>query len=84
MATTVVPFSRPRPPSLVGHPPSSHTDYVPIEGQRLSEFITLMKPRVMLLAVFTALVGSLQFSRLPPGLVPPVSSIIGTTPTSMA
>jgi protoheme IX farnesyltransferase len=56
MATTVVPFSRPGRPSLVGRPPS-HTAYVPIEGQRLSEFITLMKPRVMLLAVFTALVG---------------------------
>jgi protoheme IX farnesyltransferase len=41
---------------LAGRPPS-HIAYVPIEGQRLSEFITLMKPRVMLLAVFTALVG---------------------------
>src|SRR4029077_2307333 len=72
MATTVVPFSRPRPPSLVGHPPSSHTDYVPIEGQRLSEFITLMKPRVMLLAVFTALVGLM----IAPGHLDPLPGFI--------
>src|ERR1700720_42015 len=56
MATTVVPFSRPGRPSLAGHAPS-HTPYVPIEGPRFSEFVPLMKPRVMLLAVFTALVG---------------------------
>ena len=72
MATTVVPFSRPRPPSLVGHPPSSHTDYVPIEGQRLSEFITLMKPRVMLLAVFTALVGLM----IAPGHLDPLPGFV--------
>jgi protoheme IX farnesyltransferase len=62
---------------------------------RLGDFVTLMKPRVMLLAVFTALVGfmiapghldpllgQLQFSQSPRGLVPPVFSTCGTTPTS--
>ena len=56
MATTAVRFSRPRLPELVGRTPS-RTAYLPTEGLRLPEFITLMKPRVMLLAVFTALVG---------------------------
>src|SRR5882762_3086652 len=57
MATTAVLFSRLRPPSLTGRPSSSRTAYLPTERQRLSAFLTLMKPRVMLLAVFTALVG---------------------------
>ena len=57
MATTAVRISRPRLPALAGRTPSSPTAYFPTEGQRLSEFITLMKPRVMLLAVFTAFVG---------------------------
>ena len=72
MATTVVPFSRPRSPSLAGHSPSSHITYVPIEGQRLSEFITLMKPRVMLLAVFTALVGLM----IAPGHLDPLPGFV--------
>ncbi len=57
MAPTAVLFSRLRPPSLTGRPSSSRTAYLPTERQRLSAFLTLMKPRVMLLAVFTALVG---------------------------
>lgn len=50
MEITVVPLSR-RPPPVVGRSRSSS------ESARSSEFITLMKPRVMLLAVFTAFVG---------------------------
>ena len=36
---------------------SSHTADASIERRRLADFVTLMKPRVMLLAVFTAFVG---------------------------
>ena len=63
---------------------------------RLPDFITLMKPRVMVLAVFTALVGltiapgdldpllaCLAVLRSPRAPAPPVSSICGTTPISM-
>jgi hypothetical protein len=62
---------------------------------RLSDFISLMKPRVMLLAVFTALVGlvvatghlapwgSLQFLASPQEQVRPVFSNCGTRPISM-
>ena len=63
---------------------------------RLPDFVTLMKPRVMSLAVFTALVGlmiapgqldpllrPLQFSRSPRELVLPACSICGMKPTSM-
>jgi protoheme IX farnesyltransferase len=57
MAPTAVLFSRLRPPSLAGRPSSSRTAYLPTERQRLYAFLTLMKPRVMVLAVFTALVG---------------------------
>ena len=57
MAPAAVLFSRLRPPSLVARTSSSHTPYFPAERQRLSAFLTLMKPRVMVLAVFTALVG---------------------------
>jgi protoheme IX farnesyltransferase len=35
----------------------AHARYQPVERKRLSEFIALMKPRVMLLAVFAALVA---------------------------
>jgi heme O synthase-like polyprenyltransferase len=57
---------------------------------RLPDFVMLTKPRVMALAVFTALVGMI----IAPGHVdpllgsiavwqsPPVSSICGVTPTS--
>src|SRR5712675_1450804 len=57
MAPTAVLFSRLRPPSLTGRPSSSRTAYLPTERQRLSAFLTLMKPRVMVLAVFTSVVG---------------------------
>ena len=57
MAPTAVLFSRLRPPSLAGCPSSSRTAYLPTERQRLSAFLTLMKPRVMVLAVFTSVVG---------------------------
>ena len=57
MATTAVLFSRLRQPALAARTSSSRTAYLPTEHQRLSAFLTLMKPRVMLLAVFTALVG---------------------------
>jgi heme o synthase len=36
---------------------TAHSRYRAVERKRLSNFITLMKPRVMLLAVFTALVA---------------------------
>src|SRR5882757_1334170 len=57
MAPAAVLFSCLRPPSLVARTSSSHTPYFPTERQRLYAFLTLMKPRVMVLAVFTALVG---------------------------
>src|SRR3979490_3205325 len=57
MEITPVLFSRLRLPSRVGFALSSHTAYLPTESRRLPDFLTLMKPRVMLLAVFTALVG---------------------------
>ena len=63
-------------------------------SSRLSDFITLMKPRVILLAVFTALVGihdrtgaprsyspgQLQCSQLRQARVRPACSTCGTTP----
>jgi protoheme IX farnesyltransferase len=52
METTGVLSSRRRLSRL-----TAHTCYLPAEHKRVSEFITLMKPRVMLLAVFTALVA---------------------------
>jgi protoheme IX farnesyltransferase len=57
MEITPVLFWRLRLPSRVGFALSSHTAYLPTESRRLPDFLTLMKPRVMLLAVFTALVG---------------------------
>jgi protoheme IX farnesyltransferase len=48
MPVTAVPFSRQRVASLIGFTSSA---------ARLADFLTLMKPRVMVLAVFTALVG---------------------------
>lgn len=67
MEITAVLFSRRRPPSLLGRTSSPHGAYVPTEGSRLAEFLTLTKPRVMLLAVFTALVGLM----IAPGRVDP-------------
>jgi protoheme IX farnesyltransferase len=57
METTGTLSSRRRLSGLTGGTSSSHARYLPAERKRLSEFITLMKPRVMLLAVFTALVA---------------------------
>jgi protoheme IX farnesyltransferase len=61
---------------------------------RLPDFVTLMKPCVMALAVFTALVGmiiapghldpllgSIAVLAIAAGLAPPVSSIRGATPS---
>jgi heme O synthase-like polyprenyltransferase len=97
MTTTAVLFSRLRPPSLAGRTSSSGAAYLPTERQRLSAFLTLMKPRVMLLAVFTALVGlmiapgqldpllaSIAVLAIAAGAGAAVSSICGTTWTSMA
>jgi protoheme IX farnesyltransferase len=41
----------------VGFAPPSHVSYLLARSWRLADFITLMKPRVMALAVFTAMVG---------------------------
>jgi heme o synthase len=62
---------------------------------RLGDFVTLMKPRVMLLAVFTALVGlmiapghldslhaAIAIMAIAAGGAPPASSICGTKLTS--
>lgn len=90
-------FLRLRMPSAVGRTLASRAACLPAERERLPEFLTLMKPRVMSLAVSTALVGlliaaghcdpllgSIAMLAIAAGLVPPVSSISGTTPTSMA
>jgi protoheme IX farnesyltransferase len=58
MEITAVRSSRLRPPSPVGRTSASIVQ-LPTENARLSGFLALMKPRVMLLAVFTALVGFL-------------------------
>jgi heme O synthase-like polyprenyltransferase len=55
MHVTAVLFARQRPPSQAASASSSHTAHLLTE--RLPEFIALTKPRVMALAVFTALVG---------------------------
>ena len=65
-------------------------------SERLSDFFSLMKPRVMSLAVFTALVGLmiapghhdpllglLRFLQSLPEREPPACSICGLTPTLM-
>jgi heme o synthase len=51
-----------------GFKPFSHVAYPRTEWRRLPDFITLMKPRVMVLAVFTALVGLL----IAPGHIDPL------------
>jgi heme o synthase len=58
MEITAVRFSRLRLSSSAGRISASILQ-LPTENTRLSEFSALMKPRVMLLAVFTALVGFL-------------------------
>jgi protoheme IX farnesyltransferase len=57
METTGVLSSRRRLSGLTGGTSSSDARYLPVVCERLSGFIALMKPRVMLLAVFTALVA---------------------------
>jgi protoheme IX farnesyltransferase len=58
MEITAVRSSRLRLPASVGRTSASIV-LLPTENARLSGFFELMKPRVMLLAVFTALVGML-------------------------
>jgi heme O synthase-like polyprenyltransferase len=58
MEITAVRSSRLRLPSSVGRT-SAAIVQLPTENTRLSEVFALMKPRVMLLAVFTALAGML-------------------------
>jgi protoheme IX farnesyltransferase len=58
MESTAVRSSRLRLPSPVGRTSASIVQ-LPAENTRLAEFFALMKPRVMLLAVFTALAGML-------------------------
>src|SRR5258708_4913200 len=64
MEITAVRSSRLRLPSSVGRTSASIVQ-LPTENKRLSGFFALMKPRVMLLAVFTALVGFLLAPRHP-------------------
>jgi protoheme IX farnesyltransferase len=58
MEITAVRSSRLRLPSSVGRTSASIVQ-LPTANTRLPEFFALMKPRVMLLAVFTALAGML-------------------------
>ncbi len=72
MAITTTLFSRLRLPSQVGFASSSHTSHLLTERGRLPDFLTLMKPRVMSLAVFTAFVGLI----IAPGHLDPVHGSI--------
>src|SRR5260370_13531229 len=56
----------------VGFAPTSHAPYLLARSWRLADFITLMKPRVMALAVFTAMVGMIAA----PGRIDPLLSIV--------
>ena len=68
MELTATQLSRPGPPSRLGLDPSAHAAYPDAALRRVTDFVALMKPRVMALAVFTALVGLL----IAPGHVDPV------------
>jgi protoheme IX farnesyltransferase len=57
MEATGLRFSRPRVSRRIGFASSSRAPHPLIELVRLADFVTLMKPRVMVLAVFTAFVG---------------------------
>src|SRR5262245_8596188 len=72
MAVTTALFARLRLASQVGFASSSHASHVLTERGRLVDFLTLMKPRVMSLAVFTALVGL----TIAPGHLDPVHGLI--------
>ena len=56
----------------VGFAPTSHAPYLLARSWRLADFIALMKPRVMALAVFTAMVGMIAA----PGRIDPLLSIV--------
>ena len=68
MEITEVLFSRLRPASRAVCTSPSQTAYLLTGRRRLCAFVTLMKPRVMLLAVFTALVGLM----IAPGYLDPL------------
>src|SRR5262249_30741816 len=72
METTAVRFSRPKLPSGPRFPPSGQAGSLGTECRRLPEFLSLLKPRVMTLAVFTALVGLM----IAPGHIDPVRAAI--------
>lgn len=74
MEIAAIRSSRLRQPSAAG-PGSASVARVPTEHTRLAEFFALMKPRVMLLAVFTALVGML-IAPARPDLLPGVAAIV--------
>jgi heme o synthase len=59
MELTANRLSRPGPASRLGVDPSAHTTRPDAVCRRVPDFIALMKPRVMALAVFTAVVGLL-------------------------
>src|SRR6476659_4207211 len=67
MELTEARLSRPAPPSRLGVDLSAHAAYPDAACRRVPDFIALMKPRVMALAVFPALVGLL----IAPGHVEP-------------
>ena len=75
--------------SEVGLASAAHLVHRQIEQSRLPEFVALTKPRVMMLAVFTALVGlinapvRLEPLRSPRAPAAPACSTCGTTPTLM-
>jgi protoheme IX farnesyltransferase len=72
MAITTALFSRLRLPSQVGCAPSFHPSHLLTERGRSLDFLTLMKPRVMSLAVFTAFVGLI----IAPGHLDPAHGLI--------
>ena len=56
----------------VGFAPTSHAPYLLARSWRLADFTALMKPRVMALAVFTAMVGMIAA----PARIDPLLSIV--------
>src|ERR1700730_13779501 len=68
MELTATRLSRPGPPSRTGVDAPAHAAYLGSACRRVPDFVALMKPRVMVLAVFTALVAML----IAPGHVDPV------------
>jgi len=72
MQVTAVRFSRRGLPSQRSFSPSSPAAWLRTECGRLPDFVALMKPRVMALAVFTALVGLL----IAPGHIDPLLAVI--------